>query len=135
MAIWPFFGLLWMLTKIVYFKACFGQIWANFKHFRNCKFQFSYFNKFIKGNVAFIWPFFIFQDLALFETAYGQIWPFSFFEPGNPALKFSCNELGKLIVSFETKKNLHFDWIPFCRLQLSTGKKLCSIEFTFDFEI
>jgi hypothetical protein len=23
-----------------------------------------------------IWPFFIFQDLAFFETAYGQIWPF-----------------------------------------------------------
>jgi len=31
--IWPFFGLFQMLTKIVYFKDCFGQIWANFKHF------------------------------------------------------------------------------------------------------
>jgi len=31
-----------------------------------------------------IWPFFTFPDLAFFETAYGQIWPFNFFEPGNP---------------------------------------------------
>jgi hypothetical protein len=46
-----------------------------------------------------IWPlfglFFIFQDLAFFETAYGQIWPFlkllmakfgllNLFGPGNP---------------------------------------------------
>jgi len=48
---------------------------------------------FLKGNLAFIWPFFIFQDLAFFESAYGQIWPnlakfglFNFFEPGNPVI-------------------------------------------------
>jgi len=29
--------------------------------------------------LAFIWPFFIFPDLAFFETAYGQIWPFLIF--------------------------------------------------------
>jgi len=28
---------------------------------------------FFEGNLAFIWPFFIFQGLAFFETAYGQI--------------------------------------------------------------
>jgi len=37
----------------------------------------------LKGNLALftffrIWPF--------FETTYGQIWPFYFFGPGNPAL-------------------------------------------------
>ncbi len=26
--IWPFFGLFWMLKKIVYFKACSGEIWS-----------------------------------------------------------------------------------------------------------
>jgi len=36
----------------------------------------SYFNKFFEGNLAIIWPFLVFQDVAFFETAYGQIWPF-----------------------------------------------------------
>ena len=43
---------------------------------------------FIK-NLVFNWPFFIFEDLAFFETAYGQIWPFYFFGPGNPAIYFN----------------------------------------------
>jgi len=36
--------------------------------------------------LAFIWPFsfFFFGDLAFFETAYGQIFPFLLFGPGNP---------------------------------------------------
>jgi len=41
--------------------------------------------------VWLFWPFFIFQDLAFLETAYGQIWPnlakfglLNFFELGNP---------------------------------------------------
>ncbi len=32
--------------------------------------------------MAFIWPFFIFEDLTFFEYAYGQIWPFNFYGPG-----------------------------------------------------
>jgi len=34
------------------------------------------------GHLAF-WPFFTFLGFGLFETAYGQIWPFLFFGPGN----------------------------------------------------
>jgi hypothetical protein len=30
------------------------------------------------------WPFFIFQDLAFFETTYGQIWPFLIFWTWQP---------------------------------------------------
>jgi hypothetical protein len=37
--------------------------------------------------LAFIWPFSPFEILAFFETAYGQIWPFYFLGPGNPAPK------------------------------------------------
>jgi hypothetical protein len=35
-----------------------------------------------------IWPFSSIEDLAFFETAYGQIWPFYFLGPGNPELNF-----------------------------------------------
>jgi len=36
--------------------------------------------------LAFIWPFVIFQDLAFFETAYGQIWPSKFFWTWQPCV-------------------------------------------------
>jgi len=29
----PFFGLFWMLKKIVYLKACFGEMWAKLEIF------------------------------------------------------------------------------------------------------
>jgi hypothetical protein len=31
-----------------------------------------------------IWPLSPFENLAFFEAAYGQIWPFNFFGLGNP---------------------------------------------------
>ncbi len=57
--------------------------------------------------MAFIWPFSLFENLAFFETAYGQIWPFYFLGPGNPA----SNAL--LLSSFfcvvhDRSKNWHF---------------------------
>jgi len=30
-------------------------------------------------------------NLAFFETAYGQIWPFNFFGPGNPGMNDNGN--------------------------------------------
>ena len=30
---------------------------------------------------------FIFENLSLLETAYGQIWPLHFIGPGNPGVK------------------------------------------------
>ncbi len=38
-----------------------------------------------------IWPFSPFENLAFFETAYGQIWPFYFLGPGNP-VTYACDE-------------------------------------------
>ncbi len=72
LAIRPF----WMLKKIVYFKACFREIWEKFANLWDSNFEFCHFNNFLKENMAFIWPFFIFEDLTFFETALGQIWPF-----------------------------------------------------------
>jgi hypothetical protein len=58
------------------FLGFFGQIWANFEQFMKFEILFSYLNIFFEGNFALILPFFIFQDLAFFETTYCQIWPF-----------------------------------------------------------
>ncbi len=64
----------------------YGPFWTNLSKFQAfyeiLKFNLVILTKFLRE----IWPFFIFQDLDFFETAYGQIWPFNFFGPGNPGL-------------------------------------------------
>jgi len=78
--VWPYGHFL----AFLYFKDCFGEIWAKlaifyeiltldlaiWTHFWG---QFGHY-------LAFIWPLFIFEDLTFFETAYAQIWPFNFFD-------------------------------------------------------
>jgi len=59
--------------KIVYFKAYFGEIWAKLAIiYESLTLELFILINF-KENVGFLWPFFIFEDLALFETAYCQI--------------------------------------------------------------
>jgi hypothetical protein len=64
--------------------------------------------------LAFIWPFFIFQDLAFFETAYGQIWPFNFFWTwhGNPGEKTLVNQF-KMFIGILTQKQDLEDYYSF----------------------
>ncbi len=62
-----------MLTKIVYFKVCFCQIWANF-------IKFLILTIFCNGNLAFIWPFFIFQDLAFLKLLMARFGLFNFLD-------------------------------------------------------
>ncbi len=84
--LWPFglFRPFWMLTKIVYFMACF---WTNLNRFQAfyeiLNSNFVILTIFLKEN----WPLFDlfhFSGFGLFETTYGQIWSCKFFEPGNP---------------------------------------------------
>jgi len=72
-AIWPFlkrfasiylFGYLaffWILKKMVYFKACFGEIWA----------KLAIFYKILTLSLVILTKFW--RKFVLFETAYGQI--------------------------------------------------------------
>jgi len=67
-------------------------IWPFLKWFGNFLFCFGcwrkqYITLNLVKNLAFIRPFFIFEYLAFFETASGQIWPFNFFRPGNPDMQ------------------------------------------------
>ncbi len=47
--------------------------------------------------MAFIWPFSIFQDLAFFEAAYGQIWPFLFLWTWQPWSMHTYNVIKSLL--------------------------------------
>jgi hypothetical protein len=70
-----FFGHFGMLTKIVYFKACSGEICAKLAIF----FLITTLNLAIAKKIfEEILTFFIVEDFAFFEISYGQIWPFSF---------------------------------------------------------
>jgi len=57
-----------------------GFVWTNLSKFWTVyeilNFYLVILTKFLKEIWPFFWPFFIFQDLAFFETTYGQIWPF-----------------------------------------------------------
>jgi hypothetical protein len=61
------------LNKILHLKACFADISAKDALFNKIIIFNLVFQLFIEENMAFIWTFFIFEDLAFFETAYGKI--------------------------------------------------------------
>ncbi len=50
----------------------------------NSKFRFSYFNKIFEGNLSFIWPFIIFEDLAFLKLLMAKFGLFNLFGPSNP---------------------------------------------------
>jgi hypothetical protein len=49
-----------------------------------------------EGNLTF----FHFSGFGLFETAYDQIWPFNFFEPGKPAVTLLLDDLSRRIGAY-----------------------------------
>jgi len=70
-----------MLKKIVYFKACFGEILAKPTIFyENITLKLVILTQF-QIKFGLYWPFFIFQDLKLLMTKFG---PFNCCGPGNP---------------------------------------------------
>ncbi len=84
LAIWPFFGLFWMWSKIVYFEASFGEIWAKLAIFYeiltlNLVIYANFWGKF-----GLYLAFYRFWGFVLFETAYGQILLFLFFWTWQP---------------------------------------------------
>jgi len=66
--LWPF----WVLKKKTYFEVCLTEIWAKLAIF--------YEILILNLIISLILPFFIFEGLACFETAYSQIWPFYFLD-------------------------------------------------------
>jgi hypothetical protein len=85
--IWPFghFLAFFILSKTVSLYAYFGLISKNMLRFKKFQNLFGIIWQIFLENLAFIWAFFQFENLAFFETANGQFWPFfCFSEPGNP---------------------------------------------------
>ena len=66
------------------------MFWTNLSILWNSKFYFSYFIKFFEGNLAFIWPFFIFQDLAFLKLLMAKFGLFNFFDLAILLSSFSC---------------------------------------------
>jgi hypothetical protein len=64
------------------------MFWTNLSSFQTFyetpNFNLVILTKKFEGDLAFIWPFKIFQYFAFFETACGQIWPFLFFGTWQP---------------------------------------------------
>ncbi len=90
-------GLFWMLRKIVYFKACFKEIWAklaiideiltfNLVILTNFLPKFDLYLAFFGLYFVFIWPFFIFEDLAFLKLLMAKLGLLNFSGPGNPAI-------------------------------------------------
>jgi hypothetical protein len=65
---------------------------AKFQQNINILWYFQIYLNFYIENLAFILPFSLFESLAFFEFAYGQIWPFHFLGPGNPFSEGGCTE-------------------------------------------
>ncbi len=79
-AILPFFGSFWKLKKIVYFKAYLSKT-CNIYEILTLKLVIltNFWRKF-----GLYLAFFHFWWFGLFETTYGQIWPFNFFWTWQP---------------------------------------------------
>ncbi len=83
------FGHFWKVTK----KYILCMFWTNLSKIQ-AFYEILNFNliKYFEGNLAFIWPFFIFQDLAFLKLLMAKFGLFNFFGPGNPDawLLFCC---------------------------------------------
>ncbi len=78
-------------------------------------------------NLAFIWPFFSFQNLAFFETANGQIWPFLFFGIWQPCTFSLSLSLSRTLSLSSHTHSLSRTLFLFIRDAL--GRKWCQIVF------
>ena len=73
----------WWSNSIIN-KACFGKNWAQLKIFLKIpKYAYIILTNFL-WKLGLYLSFINFWGFGLFETAYGQIWHFNFFGPGNP---------------------------------------------------
>ena len=103
MAIWPFFGLFWKLKKIVYFKACFGQICAKLSLFYNIfKYVFLVLANFLQKFGLYL-AFFHFFGFGLF---WNRLWP-------NLAFFIFLDLVTLIELDFSSGIYLHNLWIGF----------------------
>ncbi len=79
---WPF----WMLKKVVYFKACFGEIWSKFAII----FEILTSNLVIATNfvekLCLYFAYYHFQRFGLFKLLMAKLSLFNFSGPGNPEI-------------------------------------------------
>ncbi len=91
LAIWPFPDLFLILRKYHIFRL----VYEKYEH--NLQYYFTIFYEILNLKWLKIWRkfilylcYFYFWWLGLFETAYGQIWPFLIFGLGNPGVMMNC---------------------------------------------
>jgi len=82
--IWPF-AIFWPFLNVednsIFLRACFGEIGTKLAIFYEIFTSEScYFNNFFEENLAFIWPFFIFDELAFLKLPMDKFGLFNFLD-------------------------------------------------------